>query len=159
MRLPFTGIVVVLAGALAAPHIVLAAPGGPPPPPPTPTKCGPCGGPPLPPTLLPTAPIAAMAQTYRMEVKPAKVHRGKSLRISVKAPPDDSWVASIAYLHQKYVVCARYTHGSSSTVKACKIAKSAPLGKASLRVRFSEYHADAHITYPTPLTGLITVVK
>jgi len=159
VRPAFTAAVVVLAGALVAPHKVLAAPGEPPPPPPTPTKCGPCGGPPLPPTLLPTAPIAAMAQTYRMEVKPAKVHRGKALKISVVAPADDSWAASIAYLHQKYVVCARYTHGSSSTVKACKIAKSAPLGKASLRVQFTEYHVDGHITHPTALTGPITVVK
>lgn len=107
-----------------------------PPSPPTPPGCHSCGGPPVPPT-----PVATLAQgqvpvahTVSVELAPTRIKRGAMAKASVSADADDKVVLVIHY-HKGKPTTYRATVGTSGKlVKTWRVPKTAPLGKASVKV-------------------------
>lgn len=116
----------------------VSAAGSSPPPPPATPGCKWCTGPPPAPTPVPTlAPtvLAPQTQTVAVEISPIRVRRGQTTTVAVSATE-----------HAKVTMVLRYSHGkpasfhstigsSRKLVKRWKVPKSAPTGKATVKIQ------------------------
>lgn len=133
MKLLVTGLVACAVGLTSVAPSVQASP---PPPPATPT-CKWCGGPPPAPTPIPTlAPTVIAPDTHAVavEISPTKVHRGGQTQVSVTASTDDKVTMTLRYSHGKATVYRTSIGKSGKLSKRWKIPKSAPVGKAGIKV-------------------------
>jgi hypothetical protein len=128
----------------------LADPPAPPPPPP----CKYCDGPPPPPTIVPTVAPTQIAQGPIVDVRlaPTHVSRGKTAKVAVTAEQHAKVVISVRYHREKTPHILHTTVGTSGMlVRAWKVPKSAPLGKATVTVTVS--------TQDHPFALQLTVTK
>lgn len=122
----------VLAGGNPVAHA-----GSSPPPPPTPPPCNWCGGPPPAPTPVPTlAPIVVAPDTHSVavEISPTKVRRGGRTQVAVMAKADDRVTMAFQYVHGKPSAYRATIGRSGKLVKRWNVAKTAPIGKATIRI-------------------------
>ena len=110
---------------------------GSPPPPPTPPPCRWCGGPPPAPTPVATlAPIVVASDTHSVavEISPTRVRRGGRTQVAVTAKVDDKVTMVIQYYHGKPSSYRATIGRSGRLVKRWNVPKTAPLGKATVRI-------------------------
>ena len=136
---------------LIAGGALVHASGQPPPPPGTPV-CTYCAGPPPPPTPVPTLAPTAVPQPVVVAVKlsPVHVRRGHAVKLTVTASSGDQVTALVQYGHAKPVTFHGKVDSSGAYSKTWKVPKTAPLGKATLKVSVKNS--------VTPYTGTVYFV-
>jgi hypothetical protein len=107
-----------------------------PPPPPPPSGCESCNPPPPPPTPVPTvAPTAVPAQpVVDVHVASSKVPRGQTQEVSIDASTNDSVSVTIQFKSGKPISYRTKIGSSGMVVKKFTIPRSAPIGKAQIRI-------------------------
>lgn len=121
---------------IAAVHLGAPSAHADPPPPPTPPGCHSCGGPPVPPTPVPTLGqgTVPVAHSVSVELAPTHIKRGAMARASVSADAADK-VALVVHYHRGKPVKYHATVGTSGKlVKKWRVPRTAPLGKASVKI-------------------------
>lgn len=122
----------VVANAVSVPSA--AAQDGPPPPPPTP-GCGYCGGPPPPPTLVPTLSTSGAPSVVIVSVRvDAKVKRGHTQKLRVRAAAHGDVSAIVRYRTGKLTTFHGKVSVGGTLVKTWKIPSVTALGTASVKV-------------------------
>jgi hypothetical protein len=130
------GALMIVCAQLVGVSSAFADPPSPPPPPP----CKYCDGPPLPPTIVPTVAPTQIPQAATVDVHlaPTHVSRGKTAKIAVTAEQDAKVIITVQYHGQKKRSSVHTQIGDTGMlVKAWKVPKSAPLGKAKVTVAVS----------------------
>lgn len=125
-----------LAVSLAVAGSASVAHADPPSPPSTPV-CKWCSGPPPAPTPVPTlAPTLVVPDTRPVvvEIAPTKVHRGGQTQVTVTGATDVHLTMVVRYSHGKPATYRASLGHSGKYQKKWKVSKSAPLGKASVKV-------------------------
>jgi hypothetical protein len=107
-----------------------------PPPPPPPPGCQSCNPPPPPPTPVPTvAPTAVPPQpVVDVHVASVKISRGQTQEVSIDASTNDSVTVTIQFKTGKPITYRTKIGSSGMLVKKFTIPRSAPIGKAQIKV-------------------------
>lgn len=106
------------------------------PPPPPPPNCPTCNPPPPPPTPVPTvAPTAVPAEpVVDVHLAAQKVSRGQTDQVSVDASTNDTVTLLIQFKSGKPITIRSKIGGSGLLVQKFKVPKSAPVGKAVVKI-------------------------
>jgi hypothetical protein len=124
-------LLVIALGLALGTGVSLASP-LPPPPPPPPTLIPP----PAPPTPVPTvAPtVVAPQPVVDVHLEASKVTRGQTQKLDVAASTDDVVMVTIQYKSGKPLIYRAKVGSTGKLSKTWKVPKSAPVGKATVKV-------------------------
>jgi hypothetical protein len=81
--------------------------------------------------------VAPDTRPVAVQIAPTKVHRGGQTRVSITASPNDKVTMVVRYFHARPVTYHAGIGPSGRLIKQWKVARSAPVGKATVRIAIS----------------------
>lgn len=97
--------------------------------------------------------VAPDTRPIVLEIAPTTVHRGSQAKVTITASANDKVTMVVRYYHARTVTYRAGIGQSGKLIKQWRVSRSAPLGKASVKIAIS---GEAH-----PYKGVLkfTVVK
>jgi hypothetical protein len=99
-----------------------------------------------------------VTQSIAVEVTPVKVHRGGVTKAAITASPADKVTVVVHYKSGKPSTYKLTVGASGKVVKAWKIPRGAPVGKASIAITIDPSDRST-LTHPYTTTVTIQVTK